>query len=177
MWPKQFKIFGNFFRELSTLLIFNTIKEHPNGLTYYDLTQFGEIPHSKIYRLMKSLEDNGDLIKKNDISTETGRPKHLYFLSKQGESKLNGLIENLGKYFDFMKERFPVENKDFDHLTFLREATFKVWSSPVEHIIQSDIPNKEKIESLERMESDLDKMLEKIRKEKKKLLTIQNDKE
>jgi len=136
----------------------------------------GTLDRRKIFRELVEPHKN-DLIKKNDISTETGRPKHLYFLSKQGESKLNGLIENLGKYFDFMKERFPVENKDFDHLTFLREATFKVWSSPVEHIIQSDIPNKEKIESLERMESDLDKMLEKIRKEKKKLLTIQNDKE
>lgn len=176
MWPKQFKIFGNFMQELSTLLIFNTIKEYPDGLTYYDLTQFGEIPHSKIYRLMKSLEENGDLIKKDDISAETGRPKHLYFLSTQGEEKLSELIENLGKYFEFMKERFPIEDSDFDHENFLKESTFKVWSSPVEHVIQRDIPNKDKMQILETMETDLTRMLEKIRKEKKKLVTIQNDK-
>ena len=81
MWPKHFNFFGNFMRELGTLLIFNTIKNCPDGLTYYDLKQYGEIPHSKIYRMMKKLEEKGDLIKKNDISIETGRPKHLYFLS------------------------------------------------------------------------------------------------
>ena len=80
MWPKQFNFFKDFMREISTLFVFNTIKNSPNGLTYYDLTQFGNIPHSKIYRLMKNLEENGDLIKKDDISSETGRPKHLYFL-------------------------------------------------------------------------------------------------
>ena len=84
MWPKHFNFFGSFMRELGTLLIFNTVRNCPNGLTYYDLKKFGEIPHSKIYRMMKKLEDKGDLIKKDDVSAETGRPKHLYFLSKQG---------------------------------------------------------------------------------------------
>ena len=156
-------------RELGTLLIFNTIKNCPNGLTYYDLKQYGEIPHSKIYRMMKKLEDKGDLIKKDDVSIETGRPKHLFFLSKQGETRLVDLRENLGKYFEFIKERFPSAKSDFDHETFLKEATFKVWSSPVEHVIQKDIPNEKKIKILSRMESDLTNMLEKIRREKKKI--------
>jgi len=176
MWPKQFSFFKDFMREISTLFIFNTIKNNPNGLTYYDLKQYGNIPHSKIYRLMKNLEENGDLIKKDDISSETGRPKHLYFLSEQGEEKLGDLRENLSKYFKFIKERFPIEDTNFDHVTFLKEATFKVWSSPVEHVIQRDISDEEKLEILTRMESDLTKMLEKILKEKKKLSTNQNEK-
>jgi len=176
MWPKQFNFFKDFMREISTLFVFNTIKNSPNGLTYYDLKQYGNIPHSKIYRLMKNLEENGDLIKKDDISTETGRPKHLYFLSEQGEEKLGDLRENLSKYFEFMKERFPIEDKNFDHVSFLKEATFKVWSSPVEHVIQRDISDEEKLEILTRMESDLNRMLEKILKEKKKLGTNQNEK-
>ena len=176
MWPKQFSFFKDFMREISTLFIFNTIKNNPNGLTYYDLKQYGNIPHSKIYRLMKNLEENGDLIKKDDISSETGRPKHLYFLSEQGEEKLGDLRENLSKYFKFIKERFPIEDTNFDHVTFLKEATFKVWSSPVEHVIQRDISDEEKLEILTRMESDLTKMLEKIIKEKKKLHTNQNEK-
>ena len=169
MWPKRFNFFNNFMREISTLFVFNTIKNSPNGITYYDLTQFGNIPHSKIYRLMKELEDNGDLIKKDDVSSETGRPKHLYFLSEKGESRLGDLRASLGKYFEFIKERFPIENGDFDHEAFLKEATFKVWSSPVEHVIQKDISNEEKLEILTQMESDLNRMLEKIQKEKKKL--------
>ena len=176
MWPKQFNFFKDFIREISTLFVFNTIKNSPNGLTYYDLKQFGNIPHSKIYRLMKNLEENGDLIKKDDISSETGRPKHLYFLSEQGEEKLGDLRENLSKYFEFIKERFPIEDTNFDHVSFLKEATFKVWSSPVEHVIQRDISNKDKLDILTRMESDLTHMLEKIGKERKKLITIQNDK-
>ncbi|NVM37390.1 MAG: PadR family transcriptional regulator [Candidatus Lokiarchaeota archaeon] len=172
MWPKHFNFFGSFMRELGTLLIFNTIRNCPDGLTYYDLKQFGEIPHSKIYRMMKKLEDKGDLIKKDDISSETGRPKHLYFLSKQGEIRIDELRENLGKYFEFIKERFPTANSSFDHNAFLKEATFNVWSSPVEFIIQKDLPNEKKLKFLLRMESDLIQMLEKIRKEKKKLSNI-----
>ena len=169
MWPKHFNFFGNFMRELGTLLVFNTIKNCPNGLTYYDLKQYGEIPHSKIYRWMKKLEDKGDLIKKDDVSIETGRPKHLFFLSKQGEVRLEELRENLGKYFEFISERFPSTKSDFDHETFLKEATFKVWSSPVEHVIQKDISNEKKLKILSRMESDLTIMLEKIQRAKKKI--------
>lgn len=175
MWPKHFNFFGNFMRELTTLFIFNTLKNYPKGLTYYDLKQYGEIPHSKIYRMMKKLEEKGDLIKKDDISVETGRPKHLYSLSKQGEARLDDLRENLGKYFKFIKERFPSANGNFDHESFLKEATFKVWSSPVENIIQKDISNEKKIKILSRMESDLITMLEKIRKERKKLEIFQNE--
>ena len=125
---------------------------------------------------MKKLEDNGDLIKRDDISTETGRPKHLYFLSKQGEAKLVDLRENLSKYFEFMKERFDINDTEFDHETFLKDATFSVWSSPVEHVIQKSISNEDKLEILTGMESDFEKMLDKIRKEKKKLEIIQNEK-
>ena len=82
MFPREFNFLKNFMREINSLFIFNTIKNSPNGLTYYDLTKFGNIPHSRIYRLMKRLEDNGDLFKESDISSETGRPKHLYFLTK-----------------------------------------------------------------------------------------------
>ena len=177
MWPKHFNFFGNFMRELETLLIFNTLKIYPKGLTYYDLKQYGAIPHSKIYRMMKKLEEKGDLIKKDDTSIETGRPKHLYFLSKQGETRLGDLRENLGKYFKFIKERFPSANGTFNHESFLKEATFKVWASPVENIIQKDISNEKKIKILSHMESDLNKMLEKIRKEKKKLMSFQNGSE
>ncbi|MFX1412883.1 MAG: hypothetical protein ACFFA2_03510, partial [Promethearchaeota archaeon] len=101
--------------DLRMIFIFNTIKSYENGMTYYDLTQYGNIPHSKIYRIMKSLEENGDLVRKDDISQETGRPKHLYFLSGAGEKKLGELRKKIGEIFEFIKLRFPDSNSDLDH--------------------------------------------------------------
>jgi predicted ArsR family transcriptional regulator len=166
MWPRDFKFFRNFGESIRTIFIFNTIKSYPEGLTYYDLKKFGNIPHSKIYRMMKILEEKGDLLRKNDISKETGRPKHLYFLSKQGEARLIELRKNMVDLFDLLKSRFPEDIPDFDHANFLEHATFKVWSSPVEYLMSKDISDKKKLESLSEMESEVNRILEKIRKEK-----------
>ena len=105
MWPRDFKFFRDFMENLRTIFIFNTIKSYPEGITYYDLKKFGDIPHSKIYRMMKSLEEKGDLLRKDDISKETGRPKHLYFLSEQGKSRLVELRKNMGDLFDLIKSK------------------------------------------------------------------------
>ena len=93
MWPKHVNFFGNFIRELGTLLIFNTIKNCPNGLTYYDLKQYGEIPHSKIYRMMKKLEDKGDLKKKMMLVLKLGDQSTYFFYQNKGRSDLR----NFGK--------------------------------------------------------------------------------
>ncbi|MFX1357569.1 MAG: PadR family transcriptional regulator [Promethearchaeota archaeon] len=151
------------------IFMFNTIKSYPNGLTYYDLQKYGNIPHSKIYRMMKSLEENGLLIRKEDFSQDTGRPKHLYFLSKQGEKSLEELRAKLGELFEFIKLRFPEIDSDFDHKKFLNEATFNVWASPVEHIMQKEVSDNEKLAALSEMESDINGLLEQIQREKDKL--------
>ncbi|MBY9011134.1 MAG: helix-turn-helix transcriptional regulator [Candidatus Lokiarchaeota archaeon] len=169
MWPKGFKFFIEFSEELKTLFMFNTVKDFPEGLTYYDLKKFGNIPHSKVYRMMKELAEEGFLSIKDDVSKDTGRPKHLYFLTDKGESKLLDLRGKLGKIFEFIKHRFPESCIEFDHEEFLKEATFSVWSSPVEYIMQKDIPNEEKLNFLTYMEKDVNEILRKIRKEKVKL--------
>jgi DNA-binding PadR family transcriptional regulator len=169
MWPKEFKFFIEFSRDLNTIFMFNTVKNFPEGLTYYDLKKFGNIRHSKIYRMMKSLAEEGYLSVKDDVSKETGRPKHLYFLTERGERKLSDLRQKIGKIFEFLKHRFPETSEEFDHDKFLKEATFNVWSSPVEHIMQKDIPNEEKLEVLNYMENDVNEILRKIRIEKVKL--------
>ncbi len=169
MWPKDFKFFREFMDGLRAIFIFNTIKSYPEGLTYYDLQQFGNIPHSKIYRMMKDLEGKGDLIRKDDTSKETGRPKHLYFLSKQGELRSKELRKNIGDIFDLLKLRFPEDIPEFDHKKFLEEATFQVWASPVEYVLCKDISDQKKLEILSVMELDVNNMLKKIRKEKKNL--------
>ncbi|NVM44189.1 MAG: helix-turn-helix transcriptional regulator [Candidatus Lokiarchaeota archaeon] len=169
MWPKGFKFFREFSKDLQTLFMFNTVKDFPEGLTYYDLKKFGNIPHSKVYRMMKELAEEGFLSIKDDVSKDTGRPKHLYFLTDKGESKLSDLRQKIGKIFEFIKLRFPESGIEFDHEEFLKEATFSVWSSPVEYIMQKDVPNKEKLNILTYMEKDVNNILVKIRKEKEKL--------
>ncbi|MFX0075936.1 MAG: PadR family transcriptional regulator [Candidatus Hermodarchaeota archaeon] len=155
MWPKGFRFFIEFSKDLNTVFMFNTVKSFPEGITYYDLKKFGNIPHSKIYRMMKILAKEGYLSIKDDVSKETGRPKHLYFLTEEGERKLSDLRKKIGKIFEFLKHRFPETGDEFDHDQFLTEATFNVWSSPVEHIMQKDISDEEKLEVLNYMENDV----------------------
>jgi DNA-binding PadR family transcriptional regulator len=169
MWPRGFKFFGDFLDDLKLILIFNTVKEIPEGLTYYDLKKFGNIPHSKIYRMMKELAEEGYLSIKDDISKDTGRPKHLYFMTDKGENKLIDLRQKIGEIFELIKQRFPESGIEFDHEKILKGATFSIWSSPVEYIMQKDITNEEKLELLTFMEKDVDEILQKIRKEKLKL--------
>jgi len=66
-------------------------------------------------------------------------------------------------------KKFPESGMEFDHKTFLKGATFSVWSSPVEYIMQKNISNEEKLIALTHMEKDVDGILLKIRKEKQKL--------
>ncbi|MFW9948607.1 MAG: PadR family transcriptional regulator [Candidatus Thorarchaeota archaeon] len=174
MWPKGFKFFIDFSEDLKTIFIFNTVRDFQEGLTYYDLKKFGNIPHSKIYRMMKELAEKGFLSKKNGLSKDTGRPKHLYFLTDKGESKLLELRQKIGKIFEFIKQRFPESGIEFDHDQFLKEATFSVWSSPVEYIMQRNIPIEEKLNALTYMEKDVNLILRKIRKEKAKLQKLNN---
>jgi predicted transcriptional regulator len=169
MWPKEFKFFIEFSKDLGTLSLFNTVKDFPEGLTYYDLKKFGNIPHSKVYRMMKELAAEGFLLIKDDLSKDTGRPKHLYFLTDKGERKLLDLRQKIGKIFEFIKYRFPESAMEIDHEKFLKEATFSVWSSPVEYVMQRNISLKEKLITLTYMEKDVNNILEKIRKEKEKL--------
>ena len=170
MWPKEFKFFQEFFDDFRLIFIFNTVKDYQNGLTFYDLKKYGNIPHSKIYRTMKALEEDGFLsMKKENLGTECGRPKHLFFLSERGEEKLSELRIKIAKIFEFIKLRFPKSNSDLDYEKFLNEATFKVWSNPVDYILSQDIPVEEKLFVLSGMESDILRILEKVRKEKTKI--------
>ena len=173
MWPKDFKFFRDFMENLRTIFLFNTIKSFPEGLTYYDLKKFGNIPHSKIYRMMKSLEEKGDLLRKDDISKETGRPKHLYSLSEQGESRLTNLRKKMVDLFDILKSRFPEDLSNFDHNKFLEDATFNsrllTMASPLDHLMSKEISDEEKLEILLEMETYVMDLLGKISKEKIRL--------
>jgi DNA-binding PadR family transcriptional regulator len=170
MFPKNFDLFQGFMENFQELMLYNTIKSFKEGLTYYDLQQLGNFPHSRIYRLMKRMEEEGVLVKEERV--EQGRPKHIYSLSEAGFKKMESLNLNLQHMFDLLKIRVPEvfpALKDFDYKRFLQEGTFKVWCSPVEHVLQMEITEAEKFELLSDMESDISKMLEKVRKERRLL--------
>jgi len=168
MWPKEFKFFHEFMIDLKSIFIFNTVDSYPNGMTYYDLKQYGNIPHSKIYRMIKKLEEQGYLTRRNGISNDTGRPKHLYFLSEEGKIRLQELKGRLGEILKFIKLRFPDNLEDFNHEKLLN-ATYAVWSSPVEFIFQLDIEEEKKLKLLSDMEADLKDLLKKIGVAKQKI--------
>jgi predicted ArsR family transcriptional regulator len=121
---------------------------------------------------MKELAEEGYLSIKDDVSKDTGRPKHLYFLTEKGISKLSDLRQKIGKIFEFIKHRFPESGLEFDHENFLKGATFCVWSSPVEYVMQKDVSIEEKMNALSYMEDDVNEILRKIKKEKLKLQKI-----
>jgi DNA-binding PadR family transcriptional regulator len=167
MWPRGFEFFQQFNRDLHTIFILNTIKSYPNGITYYDLQQMGNIPHSKIYREMKKLEEDG-ILRKVEERGEVGRQKHLYFLTEKGDQERLRIIQSLEQQLDLLSHRLNQKNQN-EMKQLINEGTFKVWCSPAEFVANSEIPLEKKIEMLEDMDVDLTNLLERIRKLKKQL--------
>jgi predicted transcriptional regulator len=166
MWMLHFDGFHDFMHEIKELIMFNTLKEYPEGLTFYDLQKIGNIPHSKIYRGMKKLEEQGYL-RKETIQNKSGRPKYLYFLI---EDKASNRIEEVKSK---LKQHLAVLGKKFPHIGFdqtLLSKTFKDWQSPLQKICNSSISDKEKYEKLSEFGKDLEDMLKQIEKIKAKLL-------
>ena len=100
----SFEFFQHFTKELHTIFILNTVKEYPNGITYYDLQQMGNIPHSKIYREMKKLEEEG-ILRREDEKGSVGRQKHCYFLTEAGEKERERIIQSLEKSLNLISSR------------------------------------------------------------------------
>lgn len=167
MWPKGFEFFQQFRRDLHTIFILNTVKSYSSGITYYDLQQMGNIPHSKIYRMMKKLEEER-ILRKVEEKGEVGRQKHLYFLTEKGEQERLRIIQSLEQQLELFSFRMNQKNQ-IEMKQMIEEGTFKVWCSPADFVLNSDIPLQKKLEMLEDMEEDISNLLEKIRKLKKKL--------
>ena len=162
----KFDFFHQFFEDLRMLFLFNSIEQKQDGLTFYDLTQNGEFPAARMYRLMKKLEDEGYLIRHEKI--ESGRPKYLFTLSDQGIERLTELRAKVGENFDLVQSRFP-ETREMDKEKLLTEGTFKIWRSPLEHILQGEGSDEDKLIALQEMESNLTNIIKKVQNEIMKL--------
>lgn len=152
-------------------MLLNTMENFSDGMTYYDLKQFGNIPHSKIYRIMKKLEELGYLRKKELI--ELGRPKHLYFITDKGLEYGESIREEIRKYLEFIHIRQIHPEYDFEK--DLLKATLDIWASPVEFVLNQDISDEEKLEIFHEIKEDLEQMLEKLNNNIRKLKNNENN--
>lgn len=166
MFGDKFCLYRSFSRRMEEVLVFNTLRNYPEGFTYYDLKQLGDIPHSRIYRLMKKMEEAGYL-RKEEIK-ESGRPKHLYFLTERSEKRLKENIEELRKHFSVIREHVQkkkkwVDNKEWEE--HLMSMTYDIWKSPLQKIMDSPLSPPEKLEILEGMKDDFNSLLKNIKKQ------------
>ncbi|MHA1776549.1 MAG: helix-turn-helix domain-containing protein [Promethearchaeota archaeon] len=164
MWLKHFQIKNmmEIFHHLRLLLIFNCIAKHPEGITFYQIQQINHIPHSKVYRVMNHLTEQGYLHRK-EVKNELGRPKYLFFLTPEGELKQNQLRADLNKIFTFIQVRFP-RAKEIDFNSFLQDASLEMWQDPISEILKSEISKEKKRQILQNMYEDTQDRLKLISK-------------
>ena len=161
MWFKNIPIFHNMFHDLITYMLFNTIAEYQDGITLYDLKKMGNIPHSKLYRMMKRHEEKKILIVKEEHN-ELGRPKHLYFFSDEGHKYHKELREKIEHNISKIKMLYNSED-NFDASSFLDKINFAHWDNPIERCLNQHESNEEKLHHLRTMEECTFNQLTQIR--------------
>ena len=169
MWGKDFSYFHDLWKDIRLLLVFNTLKVSPDGLTYYDLKKIGKdtIPTSKIYRMMTNLFEQG-LLTRIEEQSEQGRPRYKFFISEIGQNYYINLKEALLNQFEFLRQKMP-EGPKFNGKKFVDCASFHLWQDPITNPLENDLSIKQKLEFITQMESKLLEKLEFIRRRKAKL--------
>ncbi len=172
MASEQLNYLQNFIESFKQLVIFNTIADHPNsnGLTYYDLTQIDpHIPHSRIYRAMKKLTEEGYLNeteekRTNEKGIEMGRPKKYYTLTNEGGEHRKILQEDVQRLANDV-----IENLTRDLSKFNLKNMPRPRMGHCDEIIDSDDTPEEKLQKLTEHEDHLKAMLKKVVEVKKKV--------
>ena len=163
-----------YWHALHTVLLFNFIEQHENGVTYYDVQQIENVPASRIYRQMKRLDSEGFLQKQKEVN-EMGRPKYIFTVSEKGENQKELLVKKLQSVLKLLKSKFPKE-MDFDIELFLKQGNIAMFESPLEHIRKSNLPLDKKIHLLTDMKQDHQERLKKINETLQELKKIQESK-
>ena len=164
---RSIPFFHEMFKNLIQLVLLNTIQEHPDGITLYDLKKIGHLPHSKLYRMMKKLEEKQFLIVTEE-KNETGRPKFIHFISEEGIKYQNSLKSKLSAIFEDIKNTYN-KYEDFDTHNFLEKTTFNMWKDPIGRCMDQDVSNQEKLKHLTHIEEETINYLNQIKKNRKKL--------
>nr|MDO8109146.1 helix-turn-helix transcriptional regulator [Candidatus Sigynarchaeota archaeon] len=166
--PGPFPFFDALSKRFFELLLLNTIKKRETesgGMTYTDLQKVEHLPHIKVYRILKRMEEDG-LLEKKEERIELGRPRQLYSLSTKGEEQLKELKAHLLSFFDIIRRSFPdALYESFDAQKFLEEGTFDTFCEPPRIERDEKIPPEERLEFLEDIEKHMKKRLEQVKKD------------
>lgn len=167
--PNKFSYMHDFMRKFQEMVLYNTIVEHknPDGLTYYDLTQIDpHIPHSRIYRGMKKLEETG-FLKKKEVISELGRPKHYYSLTQEGKERHEELKQGILEMFSAVQQRLSEDISNI-HFGNIPRPNF-IRNDPTKAILEDEGSVEEKLEELTRVEKHLKGCLMNIAEARKTL--------
>ena len=93
MSQQQFTIFETFAEKIHQLLLLNTIKQNPEGLAFSDFKEMGCQAPTKVYRILKKLEEDGFLATQS-TPPSSGRPKQPFVLTPRGVQKLQELKDH-----------------------------------------------------------------------------------
>jgi DNA-binding PadR family transcriptional regulator len=152
-------------------MLLNTIvkKGGSDGMTYYDLQQLGGVPHARIYRQLKKLEDDG-LLNLEEETNPVGRPKHLFSISESGRKKIEELKKKMGDFIEMLKREFPhyIEGELPTH-ELVENIVIKQFRTPIDQIMESDLSRADKLEEMEKIEGEMNEMLDKVKKLKEEL--------
>ena len=149
MWFAGFENFKDVAETFRIIILFNTLKEHRDGLTLYDLkTQYSNIPYSQVYRDMNELEAQGYLAKEKETNP-TGRPKYLFSLTSEGETYLLELRTKIREQFKAFQMFLEEKEQEFSFGNYLNKATFKIWKTPLDFILERECTVEAKLRVLE----------------------------
>jgi DNA-binding PadR family transcriptional regulator len=163
MWPQEFTIFETFTEKIHQLLLLNTIQQSPEGLAFSDFKEMGCEAPTKVYRILKKLEEDGYLTTQTTPQS-SGRPKQPFILTSSGVQKLQELRDSLREILEGIRTRFPEKTRDLNIPEFLEKGTFHHFGTPGDFILQNDsIPVEKKRRILTEMEKMLSNELNKIR--------------
>lgn len=105
--PHRFRLFDSFAKDLFLVLLLNTIrKKQDEGITYTDFQRDDFLPHSKVYRILKKLED-GKLVETRDERADVGRPRQLYRVTRKGEKEVETLRAKVLDTFETFRHALP----------------------------------------------------------------------
>jgi DNA-binding PadR family transcriptional regulator len=166
--PDRLSYMHDFMEKFKEMVLFNTIVNHenPDGLTYYDLTQINpNIPHSRIYRAMKKLEETG-FLKMKEVNSELGRPKHYYTLTQKGKERQEELKQNFGQMFAAIQQRLSEDLSTIDFRHLPKRDFHEITNS----IVMSEDSLEEKLEKLAEIEEEHKKCLKIISDAKEEII-------
>ncbi len=169
MWPQEFTLFETFTEKIHQLLLLNTIKQSPEGLAFSDFKEMGCEAPTRVYRILKKLEEDGYLTTQT-TPPSSGRPKQPFVLTKTGLQKLQELKDSLREILEGIRARFPEKTQNLNIPEFLEKGTFHHFGTPADFILQnSSIPAEKKRQILAEMEKMLSNEIEKIHSALKQL--------